>query len=139
MPGEAEKAAAFMGMTLRKFFKRFLGVNYGKEQHETESTFILAPAITTMKAGQEWPHYPLGQCVFFKNGRCSIHAVKPFECREYSHTDTKDEVQARHVLVKDAWKDHQGQIKELLGRQYPRSGPDTYTEMERVFTIVRRK
>ena len=42
-------------------------------------------------------------CVFLKNQRCSIHAVKPYECREATHDLTLDEVRAIDEHVKREW------------------------------------
>lgn len=121
LPGEAEKAAALKGMPLRKFFKKYLGVQWAKPSKDSQEVFLLAPAITTMKRGQEYPADPRGTCIFFKNGLCDIHEAAPFECRIYLHTDTHEEVMARRQIVYEAWQEHQDQIKALLGRQYPRS------------------
>lgn len=128
LPGEAEKAAALKGLPLRKFFAKFLCVDWGKEDSESANTFVLAPGIVGAKRGQEYPLNPLGQCVFYRNGLCDIHEAAPSECRQYMHTDTHEEVMARKVAIKDAWKDHQGQVKALLGRQHPRTGP-TFDDM----------
>lgn len=112
LPGEAEKAAEFLGKSLQDFFDESLGVDWDK------GVFFLKPAITRMSAGQEYPFSNRGTCVFLKDGKCSIHAVKPFECREYVHTDTSGEIRDRGVKVMEAWAPHQDQIKELLDR-YP--------------------
>ena len=123
LPGEAEKAAESLNMPLRKFFRKYLAVDWGKEPDEPGNTFVLAPAIVSGKPGVEYPLDPIGRCVFYtKEGRCTIHEAAPFECQEYMHTDTHEEVIARHKRVKDAWMDHQEQVLELLGRQYPRTG-----------------
>lgn len=112
MPGEAERAAKYLGMTLTEFFKIYLGVNWLEGD---DNIFLLAPATANMDPGGEYPGNPRGRCVFFENGLCNIHAVKPFECSEYIHGDT--EVSARHRQVAQAWKAHQAQIVELLGRE----------------------
>ena len=117
LPAEAEKAAEHLGLTLKEFFDKSLGVNWWEADSEIkEDTFFLAPAITTMNPGSEYPGNPGGQCVFFKGGKCSIHAVKPFECREYQHDDPNPMIQERSKEIAKAWVDHQQQIKDLLGR-----------------------
>lgn len=115
MPGEAEKAAEFLGVTLKEFFDQHLGVDWFTG--DGGATFLLAPALVDEKSGTEYPGDPRGKCVFFKNGLCSIHAVKPFECRAAQHTDAEDYVQQRHAKIAKAWESNQNQIEELLGRE----------------------
>ncbi len=112
-PGEPEKVAEYLGITLKELFDTKLMVDWWESD---EDVFIIAPAIKDGDIGEEYPANPQGECVFFKDGLCSIHAVKPFECKSYMHTDT--DAAKRHEEVKDSWdkKKHQDQIKELLGR-----------------------
>lgn len=35
-----------------------------------------------------------GVCHFLKNGRCTIHAVSPFACRYFDHSQSKEEADA---------------------------------------------
>ena len=116
MPGEAEQTAAHLGISLEELFKQHLGVNWYVGD---EDTFVLAPAITSMDAGGEYPGDPRGTCVFFKEGRCQIQGAKPFECREYLHDQTKEDVSKRHKEVAETWNtpEHQQQIVRLLGRE----------------------
>ena len=112
LPGEAERASKFLEMKLNEFFKKYLGVNWWVAD---PPIFVLAPAIISMDAGSEYPGDPRGTCVFFENERCKIHPVKPFECREYIHTQKY--INKRHKKVANIWKEHQKQIISLLGRE----------------------
>ena len=112
MPGEVEKVAEYLDIPLQELFNTKLGVDWWVAD---EDIFVLAPATTNMDMGTEYPANPKGQCVFYENGLCSIHAVKPFECREFIHGD--DKVGERHEAVANAWQDSQSQIVELLGRE----------------------
>ena len=114
LPGEAERVAEFLGIDLKELFDEKLVVDYYFRGTDKE-TFVLAPAITDIKPGGLMPMNPLGQCVFYKDGQCSIHDVKPSECKEYIHSDTRDAIEARHINAADTWKDHQGQIWSLYG------------------------
>ena len=114
LPDEAEKAADHLGLSLPDFFERYLGVDWWDGGFTPGSeTFLLAPATVEMAPGQEYPADPRGQCVFFENGRCGIHAVKPFECSALIHGDPN--VLKHHREVAEAWKPHQAQVEELLG------------------------
>lgn len=117
-PGEAEKVAAYLGITLPVLFKGFLGVNWWAAKQDV---YVLAPATLSMEPGGMYPASPLGQCVFFKDGHCSIHKVKPFHC---SHGNPCAFDEAYHKQATDRtvalWRKQQGQITKLLGEP-PRS------------------
>ncbi len=119
MPGEAEKTAEHLGLSLQELLNRSLSVDWWDADADFDhDVFLLSPAVVGGSPGEEFDADPHGVCVFFVEGRCSIHEVKPFECRQHIHTDTHEEVSARHAAIRDAWDspEHQSQIKELLGR-----------------------
>lgn len=112
MPGEAEKAAELLGMTKKEFFDKYLGIDWWEG---SDPIFLLAPATHRSRPGQEYPSNPRGACVLFKDGLCSIHAAKPHECRIWSCKTPVEE--GEHEQVAMAWRDHQAEIVELLGRE----------------------
>ena len=120
MPGQAERAAELLGFSLAEFFSKYLGVDWweGDGQISDDDIFLLAPAITGMSAGSEYPASPRGRCVFLKDSLCLIHAAKPFECAEFMHGDSSEAIAARHKSVAQAWNEaeHQNQVRSLLGR-----------------------
>lgn len=113
-PGEPEKVAEYLGISLKELFDTKLMLDWWEAD---EDIFIIAPAIKGGDIGAEYPSNPRGECIFFKNGLCEIHAVKPFECKTYMHNST--DANEHHEQVKDSWdkKKHQDQIKELLDRK----------------------
>jgi Fe-S-cluster containining protein len=85
-PGEAEKAAELLGLPFDEF-KKFIVMDHADNEKAPTAPYVWAPR----KVGVDQPvdelrsHYTQrkpGVCVFLKDGRCSIHAAKPFECRE---------------------------------------------------------
>jgi Fe-S-cluster containining protein len=113
LPGEAEKAAALTGMSLQEFFDAHLAVDWWEVDGGGDA-FVLSPAVVGAKPGSEFPGNPNGTCVFFQGGRCRIHAAKPAECRALWHDGLPGGL---HEEVAMAWKDRQGQLSELLGRE----------------------
>lgn len=114
LPGEAEKAAKLLNMSLQEFFCEYLGVDWWED---TDDIFVLAPALTSMIPGEEYPARPTGTCVFYgEDGLCKIHEAKPHECRELDHESTQDQIHNRHKATGLAWKNDQKQIEELLER-----------------------
>ena len=105
MPGEASKAARLLKMPFKKFREKFLIVDWwiddgddielfspkkiGVDNHRTRASwgFAFAPA----------------PCIFLKEGRCSIHAAKPYECRQSMPHEKGNSVHYREI-IKEAWK-----------------------------------
>jgi Fe-S-cluster containining protein len=120
-PGEAEKVAAFLNMSLEDLFAQYLGVNWW--ERDSGDIFMLAPANDSMDAGREWPGNPRrGNCLFLKDGKCSIHPVKPYSCAHGNPCDNKQieewSKDREHNTVR-LWAkpQHQKQIEKLLGRK----------------------
>lgn len=116
-------------MTLQELFDKHLSVEWWEDMRGCESSFVLAPAIAgNHDEGGMASYDPKGRCGFLKDGRCSIHEAKPFECRAYVHTDTKDIVKERHKAVAWAWfkPEHQEQLRELNGYLYVPDRPSGY-------------
>lgn len=118
--GEAEKAAEVLGLTLQEFFDKYLvaDFHYRDTSAGEVPVWLLAPGIKSEPTGQEASFNPRGECVFFQDGKCSIHATKPSECAFYDHT-VPDGVAMEHrdSVVMESWKKNQNQITELLGHE----------------------
>ncbi len=127
-PGEAERVAKFLGLSMRQLFKRYLAVNWWVGSPDV---FMLTPASDTIKAGCEWPGNPeRGKCVFLAAGRCSIHPVKPYSCAHGNpcdHGKRQKWEDDREFNTVPLWakKGPQGQIVKLLGRK-PKAQPFSY-------------
>lgn len=106
-PGEAEKVAEFLGMSLEDLFSQYLMPD--SWELENASILTLSPAIKGMEPGVHLS-WAGGECVFFKEGRCSIHSVKPYECRTASHLEGEC---STHFEVALSWVAHQGQVLKL--------------------------
>lgn len=80
-PGEAEKAAALLGMTFEEFRKRLIK-DYWVEG--PSNVYLWRPRKLAGDHGRDvassWPRS--GRCVFLTaDNRCEIHEAKPMECR----------------------------------------------------------
>ena len=65
---DVRNIANFLKISEREFKKKYL------EKVKLLNKDVLKPK--TLRKGK-----PYGQCIFFKNKRCSIHPVKPLECK----------------------------------------------------------
>ena len=127
-PGEAERAAKWMGLDLQEFFDRYLLVDWWDGSGDPDdgplanTTFVLSPAIVGATPGEEFGRNPRGTCVFYQHGRCTIHAVKPFECRESWCGMDRTTGRGMHREATESWVDYQREIAELLGRDPEQAG-----------------
>lgn len=114
-PGEVEQAAGLLGLSVQEFFGQYLAVDFWMASALDGPVFVLAPANSNNPAGQEYRFNPLGQCVFYQQGRCLIHAAKPLECALYLHTDSKDDLAQRKAELVLLWRQSK-EAEHLLGR-----------------------
>ena len=118
LPGDAERMAEHLGVTLDALFTERLGVDWWedtswKREGGLPYTEVLAPATTTMVPGNLYTQDPHGVCTFLKEGKCEVHPAKPFECRQMLHSDSRDDTQARKRLVVKAWGEEPERLEKL--------------------------
>lgn len=115
LPGEAERAAQLMDMTMEDFFSRYLAVDWLEDY--PDDIFVLSPVVVGEDPGEEFPGDPRGTCVFYVEGRCQIHEAKPYECRAYWCGMKRGDALS-HEEVGRRWAgEPQEQIRTLLGRE----------------------
>lgn len=120
MPGEAEKAAEHLGVPFAEFFHTRLTVGWWEE--DGGAVFLLVPLPAGHTPGAEQNGDPRGRCTFLVDGRCSIHAAKPAECRQYNHATSRHQSYLYRFGIVEAWREHQKYIADLLGHE-PQAKP----------------
>lgn len=103
LPGEVEIAAAHFGMTPLQFFQEKLAMDWWVEY--PQDIYFPAPALVNEPTGDRYPSSPQGRCSLFMGGKCSIHEVKPFECRDWYHGSSDEENKIRVDKLVEAWRD----------------------------------
>jgi len=63
---------------------------------------ILAPNIKGNDCIQ-YPNDPRGECVFYKNEKCEIYDIRPFECAVHIHSEAEERSEERHNKVSKLW------------------------------------
>ncbi|OGQ23620.1 MAG: hypothetical protein A3I05_06345 [Deltaproteobacteria bacterium RIFCSPLOWO2_02_FULL_44_10] len=94
LPEEIKPAADFLKLSEEDFRKQYC------TEHQVEGTIVLAPkrkplvsrlSARASCAQSSWSvltkpiaaaHSPHSGCIFFRENKCSIHPVKPYECRK---------------------------------------------------------
>lgn len=117
LPEDVGRLAKQLGLTEKELFDKHLAVDVVHDQDR--DTYVLAPAsVQTKNAGQVYRHDEGGRCVFLqRDGRCGIHAVKPYECRVVDHTTVFDRVLQSQMAR--PWREQQPMVESLLGQTMP--------------------
>jgi Fe-S-cluster containining protein len=147
LPGEAEKAAEYLRIPLEELFREGrIMVDWWWLENGHDAIFLLAPGVDTGTPGEEYPLHPNGVCRFYDAGKglCTIHPVKPYECREYMHTDTNEQADRRHEQVAMVWSEPRNraialkQIRKLLGRE-PRTKHPTQEDILNILKDIEKE
>ena len=113
-PGEAERVAKFLAISLPELFREKLMADYWVRDDDFDhDIYTLSPAVRGGQPGTVFPFDPSGECIFFQAGKCVIHEVKPWECKVAWHGN---ESHGEHREVAQAWNtfENQAQISKLL-------------------------
>lgn len=117
----------YLRMTKEEAFEKYFAVDWWESFYEEKDSindrrgYLIVPAIHGSE-GSYYPFNPNGECVFFRNGRCDIHPVKPEECAHMIHGFKESE----HKMARERrrgyvalWQtaEWQGLLKELLGEE----------------------
>jgi Fe-S-cluster containining protein len=132
-PGEAQETARALGIPWDRFRDSYLVI----DSFLDGDTVIYAwcPAKVLLSTGEpvEPPGRPVGptwqiphlgqMCIFWRDFRCSIHEVKPRECREYEcwNPDPRRST-ALHGLMVRLWRRHQGEFGRRVAIRYREGG-----------------
>ena len=114
-PGEIEKTAEHLGLTPEALFRKCLVVvtTHVVDLADKPAVDIFAPAkvgadgAPLMATGARVPAiYELmpGACIFYRGGRCDIHAARPVECRRY-FCEQPDELNMSRAELARLWWD----------------------------------
>lgn len=125
LPGEIEKVAEFLDLSLKELFDQYLGIDwYSAEKGDThrKPLWVIAPAQNNMEPGGQYPVAPQGRCIFLtEDNKCRIHEVKPYQCRVMIHNNPDMKPEGAYSKLNKAtalkWKEHKPQIVELLGKE----------------------
>jgi Fe-S-cluster containining protein len=90
-PGEVEKAAEFLGMTVDAFVRQYIIIDgITVEGYGWVDVFAPVrlnkhgePALPPLSRADFFYRYFKGPCIFFKDNRCRIYPYRPVECRHY--------------------------------------------------------
>lgn len=126
-PKEVKETAKFFNLSPKEFFNKYLvvgmwhGWGYTNEENtegELEDINILAPSTITYTSGRVSMFLKKDTCIFYKEGRCEIHEVKPFECGMHKACDEENTKVKVEEIAKEWGKlENQDFIRSLLSKE----------------------
>lgn len=114
-PGEIEHTAELLGMPPEELFRKCLVVvrAHVVDEPGKPAVELFAPAKVDergeplMPTGARVPaiyEFMPGACIFYRGGRCAIHAARPIECRRY-FCEQPDELNLSRAALARLWWD----------------------------------
>jgi Fe-S-cluster containining protein len=117
VPEEIPRLAKHLGMSVEETFQRYLALGAVMMPDGTIRRGVMPHKLKDhKKPGASWSLGEMaadGRCVFFDRGRCTIHAVRPFECARATHGSMKRAMTLRHHAA-EAWtREELGHFSQL--------------------------
>jgi len=132
MPDEIAPLAEYLSLTIQETFDQYLLIDWWVVTGGND-IYTISPCVTHLSPGGQFTWAAGGKCVFYKDERCAIHPVKPFECREALHDTFHDgSDDTTHEKVAMAWKEKQMFIKVISGEE-PKQVNATLTDLLNMF------
>jgi Fe-S-cluster containining protein len=129
VPEQIPEIEEFFGKKIPELLGKELAIDWGTEIEMKEHILLLAPNLEK-NASIQYPAVPNGTCVFFKEGKCTIYPIRPYECGVAVHTDSTDVDLLRHIEIATRWKHnptlagyretiicHQPSFADLFGKE----------------------
>ena len=120
-PEEVKETAKFLNLSTKELFDKYLvvGIWHGWDEVESEleDINVLAPGTVSYSPGRVSMFLHNDTCVFYKNERCEIHSVKPFECAMYNGCEENTKVNRKEIVKEWAKPESQEFIRQILNEE----------------------
>lgn len=100
MPEQIKELEQFLNKSWKEMLGKELAIDAWLNSEE-ENILLLSPNMVENNKIQ-YPFNPIGMCVFYKDARCSIYPVRPYECAVPDH-NTKPFNGHKEIAME--WKD----------------------------------
>jgi Fe-S-cluster containining protein len=103
MPDQIPRLARHLKLTVEETFRKYLAVGVTQLADGTQKAGVMPHKLRDgKKPGARWSLGEIagsGRCIFYDHGRCSIYAVRPFECARMMHDRGDGAVRLRRQIV----------------------------------------
>lgn len=134
-PDQVAPLARKLNLSIGELFQRFLRIDavLVAERSQKRAIFVLAPAMAGKKSGAVADPGDRGMCVWFVDGRCGIHEMKPRECGLVDHRTTPAEGDLLRAGMLKQWASAKGFVQDLYGKKLkaPEALKQAYRKIKR--------
>jgi Fe-S-cluster containining protein len=103
MPDQIPRLARKLRLTVEETFRKYLAIGVTQLADGTQKAGVMPHKLRDgKKPGARWSLGEIagpGRCIFYDRGRCSIYAVRPFECARMMHDRGDGAVRLRRQIV----------------------------------------
>lgn len=103
IPEQVPEIETYFGRKIAELLGKELAIDWGTDIEMKDNILLLAPNIKDNQSIQ-YPANPRGECIFLKEGKCSIYSIRPYECGVASHSDEAEKDILRHIEIATKWK-----------------------------------
>ena len=106
-----------LNVTVEALFRTYLTIDavLVEENGQPKGIYVLAPALVGQRAGAIADPTAKGACVWFKDGQCAIHDMKPLECQRVDHATTPQDGNLLRASILKAWMPRKSFVQDLYG------------------------
>ena len=118
-PEQIAPLARKLGSSVEALFKKYLTIDVallGTAEKRT-AIFVLAPGMVDKPSGAVSDPRTKGACVWFKDGKCAVHELKPRECAAIDHTTTPAAGDTMRAAILQQWRPHKRFLQDLYGKK----------------------
>ncbi len=105
-PDQVEDLLEYFNVdSIDDLFQEGIVIDWYQKYNGGKDVLLLAPNIKGNMGQIQYPAKPSGECVFFDQDmqRCTIYPIRPFECAELHHTDSREKCLERHKEIAGMW------------------------------------
>jgi len=114
-PDQIPRLARHLGLTVEETFRKYLAIGVTQLPDGTQRPGVMPHKLRDgKKPGSRWTLAEIaqpGRCIFYDRGRCTIYAVRPYECARMMHDRSDQTIRLRRRIV-PKWTD--GAIRTFL-------------------------
>lgn len=118
-PQQIELVARKRDITIGALFKDYLAIDAVliAQAGRPMGVYVLAPTIVGTESGSISDPAARGTCVWFRNGKCEVHEVKPAECRATDHSTFAHDSDLLRASILKQWIPYKKFVQDLYKKK----------------------
>src|SRR5579864_2021391 len=118
-PQQIAPLARKLELSIADLFERYLTIDavLTSGPNGLAGVYVLAPANSGTKPGAISDPTTHGTCIWYKDGKCEIHELKPTECAAIDHSTSPAEGDLLRASILKQWIPHRKFVQSLYGKK----------------------